>query len=162
MFVNNPGLLNLTPPIKNSIQESNLRREDFDVDAPLIYQRGFGIVREGKLGTAGLGPCIAWVVFVEGEKNLLLLAHFDTMTDLEGSVSTIVSWLKYAGINGMNCVHSTLIGGDPSSKQLRKDLSELLNQFGFKGLEDLNPDSDANTGPRRFVVSASEGRFKKM
>lgn len=31
----------------------------FDPEAQLIYQRGFGLTKKGRLGTAGLGPCIA-------------------------------------------------------------------------------------------------------
>jgi hypothetical protein len=136
------------------------RREQFDPEAQLIYQRGFGLVKKGKLGTAGLGPCIAWVGY-NHEKNLLLVAHIDGMTDLPGSVSTIVSWLQYAGITNMRDVKSTLMGGDPTSQQLRRELLDLMHQFGFKNLEDLNPESKPDAGPRRFVVDASDGKIKQ-
>lgn len=131
-------------------------REQFDPETQLIYQRGFGLVKEGKLGTAGLDSCIAWVGY-EPKKKILLVAHIDSMTDLPESVATIVSWFQHAGITDMRVVESTLVGGDSTSKQFKTALIAQMNQFGFINLKDLNPDSQPNIGARKFVVDASDG-----
>jgi organic radical activating enzyme len=83
------------------------------------------------------------------------------MTDLPNSVATIVNWLQHAGITDMRDVKSTLIGGDPTSQQLREELLDQMHQFGFENVEDLNPESKPDAGPRRFVVDASDGIIKQ-
>lgn len=82
------------------------------------------------------------------------------MTDIKDSVSLIVAWLRHAGVSCMEDVNSTILGGDPTSKRLREELLKSLSDFGFNKVTDLNPESEQNKGPRKFVVDASNGEIQ--
>ncbi len=140
------------------MEVKNTTKNELDTTAQIVYQRGFGLIREGKIGTLGLGPCIAWVGYAQ-EGNLLLLAHIDSMTELPSSIATIVSWINHAGIKVDN-IGTTIMGGDPSTLQLRNRFKNLLEDYGFENIKDLNPESLPNVGPRTFIVDASDGVIK--
>ncbi len=134
--------------------------ETYDSDAVIIHQRGFGIIdaeaKHKKIGTVGLGPCISILGYDEPTK-VLTVAHVDTMTELEPSMSTIAAWLRHAGVEDLSKLRVVLDGGDGTSKDLRKRLLELLKQWGISDITDHNPESQATVGSRKFVVSVEDG-----
>lgn len=133
-------------------------QEEFDYEAQLIYQRGFGVATSKteteKLGSSA-GPCRV-VVFSSPQDEFLIVAHFDTLTKVQESLATILSWIKHYNIN-LEDLSTTMLCGDKSSINLHHELKNNLKLFGFDNVNDLNPDSETNGGPRKFIVSKKDG-----
>lgn len=145
------------PPIKITIPTKEKR--DMDENAVNISQRGFGVLDKNAkrgIGTSGLGPCIS-VLGYEPEAKVLTLAHIDGMTDLEPSISTLVAWLRHAGVADISKMNFTLDGGDETSAGLRTALLNLLKDWKITNITDHNPQSRADVGERKFVVNVADG-----
>lgn len=146
----------------NLLEYQSPERGQLDSEAVMVHQGGFAVIDLSahikKIGTAGLGPCIATVMY--HPSGILAVAHFDAMTELNSSLIALITQFEHAGLKEQSEIETTFIGGDEESVELRQELTETFKRFGIRGINDLNPRCNAHEGPRRFVVDVRDGRIQ--
>ena len=111
------------------------------------------IISDQPVGTYGLGPCVA-VVLYDPNRKIAVVVHFDSKTDVPSSLQKIYEELRALGINPEE-MRAYVIGGQTDrSEDLISQIYQGLGSIKIAGIDVLGTKVD-----RSFVFDPAAGIF---